>query len=45
VEIGEQLNPQFNPVDLFIRLNDKPYPIKENSFEMWNSWVDAGVIE
>ncbi|MEM8723367.1 MAG: DUF262 domain-containing protein [Cyanobacteria bacterium P01_G01_bin.39] len=44
VEIEERLNPQFNPVDLFVRLNDKPYPIKENSFEMWNSWVDRELI-
>ncbi len=44
VEIDEQFNPEFNPVDLFIRLNDKPYPIRENSFEMWNSWVEREVI-
>lgn len=44
VEIEERLNPEFNPVDLFIRLNDKPYPIRENSFEMWNSWVEREVI-
>lgn len=45
VEIEERLNPQFNPVDLFIRLNDKPFPIRENSFEMWNSWADKNVID
>lgn len=45
VEIQESLNPEFNPVDLFVRLNNKPYPIKENSFEMWNSWVDRVIIE
>ena len=44
VEIEERLNPKFNPVDLFVRLNDKPYPINENSFEMWNSWVDRELI-
>ncbi|MBD0262961.1 MAG: DUF262 domain-containing protein, partial [Tolypothrix sp. Co-bin9] len=44
VEIREDLNPQFNPVDLFVRLNNKPYPIRDNSFEMWNSWVDREVI-
>lgn len=44
VEIQEQLNPNFNPIDLFIRLNDKPYPILLNSFEMWNSWVDVSTI-
>jgi len=45
VEIDEVRNPQFNPIDLFIRLNDKPYPIRENSFEMWNSWVDIDIIK
>ena len=44
VEIQEALNPNFNPVDLFVRLNDKPYPIKEHSFEMWNSWADKDCI-
>jgi 5-methylcytosine-specific restriction endonuclease McrA len=45
VEIDENQNPQFDPIDLFIRLNDKPYPIRENSFEMWNSWVEVDVIQ
>ncbi len=45
VEIDEVQNPEFNPIDLFIRLNDKPYPIRENSFEMWNSWVDVDTIQ
>lgn len=45
VEIDENQNPKFEPVDLFIRLNDKPYPIRENSFEMWNSWADVEVID
>lgn len=44
VEIDEVQNPYFDPIDLFIRLNDKPYPIRENSFEMWNSWADVEVI-
>lgn len=44
VEIDELKNPNFDPVDLFIRLNDKPYPIREHSFEMWNSWVDFEII-
>lgn len=44
VEIDQIRNPQFDPIDLFIRLNDKPYPIRENSFEMWNSWVDIDII-
>lgn len=45
VEIEEIKNPDFNPIDLFIRLNDRPYPIAENSFEMWNSWADYDVIQ
>ncbi len=45
VEIEERLNPHFDAVDLFIRLNDKPFPIRENSFEMWNSWADKSVID
>jgi hypothetical protein len=45
VEIEERVNPAFDPVDLFVRLNNKPYPIKEDSFEMWNSWADREVIE
>jgi hypothetical protein len=44
VEIDQQSNTQFDPIDLFIRLNDKPFPIRENSFEMWNSWADVDVI-
>jgi len=44
VEIQEALNPHFDPVDLFVRLNDRPYPIKEHSFEMWNSWADKDCI-
>ncbi|MCL5029153.1 MAG: DUF262 domain-containing protein, partial [Bacteroidetes bacterium] len=43
--IDQKLNPNFNPVDLFIRLNNRPYPIKENSFEMWNSYIDKEIID
>jgi len=43
--IEEKFNPTFEPVDLFIRLNNKPYPIKENTFEMWNSYVDKDIID
>lgn len=42
--IEESLNLQFSATDLFIRLNQKPYPINNNSFEMWNSTVDNEVI-
>lgn len=44
VSIEEKMNPKFDKIDLFIRLNNKPYPIKDNSFEMWNSYVDKQVI-
>lgn len=45
VEIEENKNPNFDPIDLFIRLNDKSYAIREHSFEMWNSWVEYDIIE
>lgn len=45
IEIDQKNNPYFDPIDLFIRLNYKPYPIKENTFEMWNSYVDRRIIE
>jgi uncharacterized protein with ParB-like and HNH nuclease domain len=45
VEIREDVNPQFDPIDLFIRLNNKPFPISENSFEMWNAWVAKDLID
>lgn len=45
VEIEESKNPEFDPIDLFIRLNDKPYPIREHSFEMWNSWADFELMK
>jgi len=44
IVIEEDVNESFDPIDLFIRLNYKPYPIKPNSFEMWNSIVDHDVI-
>jgi hypothetical protein len=44
VNIDERVNPKFSPVDLFLRLNNKPYPIRENTFEMWNSYVDKELI-
>lgn len=44
VEISSDINPDFDPIDLFIRLNQKPYPIKENSFEMLNSTIDKVII-
>ena len=45
IEINERNNPNFEPLDLFIRLNNKPYPIKDDTFEMWNSYIDRGLID
>ncbi len=44
VYIDAKLNSHFDPIDLFIRLNNKPYPIKDHSFEMWNSYFDRIII-
>ena len=44
IEINEKNNPDFEPLDLFIRLNNKPYPIKDDTFEMWNSYLDRDLI-
>lgn len=45
IVIEESVNTNFDQIDLFIRLNYKPYPIKSNSFEMWNSIVNYEVIQ
>ena len=45
IEISQKNNRNFEPTDLFIRLNSKPYPIKDNTFEMWNSYIDREIIE
>ncbi|MFN4363601.1 DUF262 domain-containing protein [Chryseobacterium hispalense] len=44
IEIDKKYNSNFDPIDLFIRLNYKPYPIKLDSFEMWNSYIDKNLI-
>lgn len=44
VEIDADQNPTFDNIDLFLRLNTKPYPIGSNTFEMWNSYVNKEVI-
>ena len=44
IEIDQSLNEKFSPLDLFVRLNQKPYPIKQDSFEMWNSYIDRDII-
>jgi hypothetical protein len=45
IEINQKNNLNFEPIDLFIRLNNKPYPIKEDTFEMWNSYISRDIIE
>jgi len=45
VEIDEEYNPEFNCIDLFLRLNTKPFPIEPNSFEMWNAYVLKSITE
>ncbi|PKQ44249.1 DUF262 domain-containing protein [Confluentibacter flavum] len=45
IEINHRYNKDFEPIDLFLRLNSKPYPIKENTFEMWNSYINKEIIE
>lgn len=44
IEIDQDINPDFSQTDLFARLNSKPYPIKENTFEMWNAYIDKDII-
>jgi len=45
IEINHKNNKNFEPIDLFIRLNNKPYPIKEDTFEMWNSYISRDIID
>lgn len=45
IEIKEERNEGFDPVDLFIRLNNKPYPIAGDTFEMWNSFAPRNIID
>lgn len=45
IEINYKNNENFEPIDLFIRLNNKPYPIKEDTFEMWNSYISRDIID
>lgn len=45
VEINQEQNPNFSPIDLFLRLNSKPFPIEANTFEMWNAFVSKQFIE
>lgn len=45
VEINQSQNPNFSPIDLFLRLNSKPFPIEPNTFEMWNAYVTKEYVE
>lgn len=45
IDIKESQNRNFDPVDLFVRLNNKPYPIAKDSFEMWNSFASRRLID
>lgn len=45
VEINQSQNPSFSPIDLFLRLNSKPFPIEPNTFEMWNAYVTKEYVE
>lgn len=45
IEINHKNNSNFEPIDLFVRLNNKPYPIKEDTFEMWNSYISRDIID
>ena len=45
IEINGRINKNFDQVDLFIRLNNKPYPIPKDSFEMWNSFASRSLID
>lgn len=45
VEIRDSMNIDFSPIDMFLRLNSKPYPILYNSFEMWNSFECVNILD
>lgn len=45
VEISQSQNPNFRAIDLFLRLNSKPYPIEPNTFEMWNGYLDKQMLD
>ena len=45
IRIDEQANPDFDPVDMFLRLNESPCTIGKNTFEMWNSFDITQTID
>ena len=36
IRINKEKNDKFDPIDMFLRLNQNPCPISANSFELWN---------
>lgn len=40
IEIRAADNPGFKPEELYKRLNHKPFPIREHTFEYWNAYID-----
>lgn len=38
ITIDLKTNSEFKPIDMFLRMNQSPCNISENSFEMWNSY-------
>ncbi|NLR67363.1 DUF262 domain-containing protein [Chitinophaga varians] len=45
IEIKEENNKHFLPEELFKRINHKPMPIKEHTFEFWNAYVDHDIVD
>lgn len=45
IVIEESVNNKFDPVDMFLRLNENPCTIKKNSFEFWNSFDVVETIQ
>jgi len=41
IEIRQTDNQNFKPEELYKRLNHKPFPIKEHTFEYWNAYIDS----
>ncbi len=45
IRINKQENEKFDPIEMFLRLNENPCPIKTNSFEMWNCFDIVNCIK
>jgi uncharacterized protein with ParB-like and HNH nuclease domain len=44
ISINEKFNQNFEPDKMFVRLNENHYQIKQNSFELWNSYIEPSFI-